>query len=222
MCFSVTTSFIAGGTLSAVGVLTLSKAKTKAEMPFASIPLLFGVQQLLEGVVWLSFSNPALDVVSTYGYSLFSHVIWPIFVPFSILLLEKDPVRKIMLMVSTGIGVAVGIYLFYFIFSEGITSEILNKSISYDSPHLYLPVILTLYVIATCVSFLISSHKIINIIGIVMTASFFIAGWFFSETFVSVWCFFAAIVSVLVFWYIIQNTGKSDRTRQVEKDLITN
>lgn len=85
MCFSATASLIAGGTLSTVGVLTISQAKTKKELPFASIPLLFGIQQLIEGAVWLSFSNSALNSISTYAYSMFSHVLWPIFVPASIL-----------------------------------------------------------------------------------------------------------------------------------------
>ncbi len=219
MCFSATASLIAGGTLSAAGVLTISKAKTKAELPFASIPLLFGIQQLIEGVVWLSFGNSALNIISTYAYSMFSHVLWPIFVPASILLLEKDPVRRRILQVFTGIGLAVGIYLFYFIFQDGVTSQILNKSIAYNSPHLYLPFVLTLYVFATCISFFISSNKIINIIGVVMITSFLIAGWFFSETFISVWCFFAAILSVLVYCYFKR---EFTAVMRVEKDLITN
>ena len=201
MCFSATASFVAGTALSVVGVATIKKAKRKAELSFAAIPLLFGIQQLIEGVVWLSFSNSALNVVSTYAYSMFSHVFWPIFVPIAILLLEKDPVRKKILRVFTGVGLAVGIFLLYFIFQDGIISQVVNKSVLYNSPHLYLPLVLTLYVLATCVSFLISSDKIINIIGIVMLASFTIAGLFFSTTFISVWCFFAAILSFIIFIY---------------------
>ena len=201
MCFSGTASFIAGTTLSLVGVATIKKAKRKAELPFATIPLLFGIQQLIEGIVWLSFSNTAVNVISTYAYSMFSHVFWPIFVPIAILLLEKDPVRKKILRVFTGIGLAVGIFLLYFIFQDGIISQIVNQSVSYNSPHLYLPLVLTLYVFATCISFLISSDKMINIIGIVMLTSFLAAGLFFSTTFISVWCFFAAVLSFIIFLY---------------------
>ena len=211
MCFSATASFVAGTALSAVGVATIKKAKRKAELPFAAIPLLFGIQQLIEGVVWLSFSNSALNVVSTYAYSMFSHVFWPIFVPIAILLLEKDPVRKKILRVFTGVGLAVGIFLLYFIFQDGIISQVVNKSVLYNSPHLYLPLVLTLYVLATCVSFLISSDKIINIIGIVMLASFTIAGLFFSTTFISVWCFFAAILSFIIFIYFYRRNKFESR-----------
>lgn len=201
MCFSATASFVAGGALTATGGLTLAQARTKWELPFASIPLLFGIQQAIEGVVWLSFGFPLLNMVATYAFSMFSHVLWPIFVPIAILLLEKDPVRKKALRLFVGIGLAVGLYLLYFILVDGITAKIINRSISYDATHLYLSFVLMLYVFATCVSGFVSSHRIINIFGSVMLMSFFVAGWFFAETLVSVWCFFAAILSVVVYWY---------------------
>lgn len=205
MCFSATASFVAGGALAATGVATIRKAKTKAELPFASVPLLFGIQQITEGVIWLSFSSTFLNIIATYVYSMFSHVWWPIFVPVSILLLEKNPVRKKILRVFSGIGLAVGIYLFYFILVGGVTSQIVNSSILYNSPHLYLSLVLTLYVLATCGSFFISSNKILNMIGIVMLTSFLVAGLFFSATFISVWCFFAAILSAIIYWYFRRN-----------------
>lgn len=201
MCFSATASFIAGGALSATGVLTISKAKTKAELPFASIPLLFGIQQLIEGVVWLSFGNAAFNIVATYSYSLFSHVLWPILVPFSVLLLETNPARKKILWVFSIIGSTVGLYLLYFIVTEPITSKIVNNSIAYSSPHLFLYPMLFFYLLATCGSCFFSSHRIINLFGIVTFISAAVSAWFFAETFLSVWCFFAAVLSVLVYWY---------------------
>lgn len=88
MCFSATASFAAGTALIAVGGVSLRRSRGKAELPFALVPLLFGVQQLSEGLLWLSFSNdlPLLKSWATYAFSLFSHVLWPTFVPFAILL----------------------------------------------------------------------------------------------------------------------------------------
>ena len=90
MCFSASASFIAGTSLCAVGVATLKRAESRAELPFAAIPLLFGMQQLIEGVIWLTFSHdaPLLKQVMTYLYSGFSHVLWPMYVPFAVGLLE--------------------------------------------------------------------------------------------------------------------------------------
>ena len=51
MCFSASASFIAGTSLSAVGVAALRNTKARSEQPLAAIPLLFGIQQLTEGVI---------------------------------------------------------------------------------------------------------------------------------------------------------------------------
>lgn len=201
MCFSAAASLAAGGTLSVVGGLTLAKVKNKSELPFASIPLLFGIQQAIEGAVWLSFGSPVLNTIATYAYSMFSHVLWPVFVPFAVLMIEKDPVRKKILRLFSFVGLAVGLYLLYFLLVDPITAHIVNNSIAYQSPHLYAYLMMSLYLIATCGSCLVSSHKVIRIFGSVLFISFAIAAWFFIETFLSVWCFFSAILSIIVYWY---------------------
>lgn len=42
MCFTATASFVAGIALSVLGVFTLRATRRKVEVPFASIPLMFG------------------------------------------------------------------------------------------------------------------------------------------------------------------------------------
>lgn len=205
MCFSVSASFIAGSALSAVGVVTIIKTKRKAEIPFAMIPLLFGVQQITEGLIWLSFRFNALWLTTTmtYVYSLFSHILWPIFVPLAVGLLEVVPWRKKALSIFQFMGIAVGVYLLYFIVKFPITSQIVNKSIVYNSPHFYIIPVMILYFAATGISSLFSSHKIINVFGIVTLLSAAAAYQFYALSFVSSWCFFAAILSVTVLLYFI-------------------
>jgi len=207
MCFSAAASFAAGGALSVVGGLTIAQVKKKAELPFASIPLLFGIQQAIEGAVWVSFGSPIVNTVATYAYSMFSHVLWPIFVPFSVLMIETEPTRKKILWLFSFTGLGVGLYLLYFIIADPVTAHIVDSSIAYHSPHLYVYLVMALYLVATCGSCLVSSHRIINIFGVVLFVSFAIASWFFTETFFSVWCFFAAILSVIVYWYFQSNSA---------------
>jgi hypothetical protein len=208
VCFSATASLVAGGALSAVGVVTLMQANTKQEIPLATIPLLFGIQQLLEGAVWLTFGDPALNTAATYAYSIFSHVLWPVFVPIAILLIETNAVRGEILRVICAVGLAVGAYLLYFIIFDPVVAHVVKHSIAYHSPHLYPFATITLYLAATCGSCLVSSHKIINIFGVFLLASFAIAAWFYTETFFSVWCFFAAILSAIILWYFHSSSGR--------------
>ena len=203
MCFSATASFIAGGVLSAVGVVTIKKTEKKSEIPFASIPLLFGIQQIIEGVIWLTFHNNALElnIVMTFIYSVFSHVLWPIFVPLSIMLLEAVPWRKKVMATLWIGGTAVGLYLFYNLFAFPITSRVENHHIVYFSPHFYIYTVMGFYVAATCVSSMFSSHKIIKIFGVMALVAFTISYLFYRISLVSVWCFFAAILSVIIYGY---------------------
>jgi len=203
MCFSVTASFTAGAILSVVGVATIKKARKKSEIPLASIPLFFGVQQFIEGGVWLSFQYgfSFLNQIATYAYLGFVYVLWPILVPFSVGLLETDPHRKNILYAFQVIGVAIGVYLLYFIINAPVVSQIVGKSIIYSMPSQYGVFLVGMYLLATCVSCLFSSHRIINILGVLAVVSFVITYHFYTASYVSVWCFFAALLSGVIYFY---------------------
>ena len=200
MCFSTTASFIGGISLSVLGVATVKMTERKAEIPFAMIPLLFGAQQIVEGMLWLSFrlDAPLLNVTMTYTFTLFSHVLWPMYVPFSIGLMETVTWRKKVISAFQIIGVAVGLYLLYFIIRFPVTSEA-NEHMVYVLPYVNEHPVLEFYLAATCVAPFFSSHRIINIFGALALLLFMVAYWFYTIAFFSVWCFFAAILSVVIY-----------------------
>ena len=201
MCFSATASFAAGTALTVVGVLTVRKSEGKREVPLALIPLLFGVQQLTEGVVWVSLGHDMalLQSWATYIYSMFSHVVWPILVPFAILLVEPRLWRRRAISVFVALGLSVGLYLLFFIVLFPVTASVKGDSIAYDSPHFYLTVVLGGYLLATCISGLFSSHWCIKVFGMLAFILAIAAALVSLTTFVSVWCFNAAILSLLVY-----------------------
>lgn len=203
MCFSATASFTAGAVLSAVGVVTIKKAKSKRALPFAVIPLLFGMQQVIEGAVWLSFNYglPFLNQIATYSFLFFAYILWPIFVPFAVGLLESDTHRKKILYGFQLIGIVVSLYLSYFAVTHQIVSKIINQCIAYTMPPVHGVVVVGFYILAVGVSCIFSSHRIVNIFGILVVFSFALTYYFFTTSFVSVWCFFAAILSAIVYWY---------------------
>ena len=80
-----------------------------------------------------------------------------------------------------------------------VTAHVHGRSIVYDSPHFYIVGVLVIYLLATCVSGLFSSHRCINAFGVL---AFVLAVAFYQvsvNTFVSVWCFFGAVLSLLVY-----------------------
>ena len=203
MCFSATASFTAGVGLLAIGAVTTSRVSRRAELPFALIPALFGIQQLIEGGLWLTFPDNAVLVnsVLTHFYSFFSHVLWPIYVPIAVLLLEPVAWRRKVLTAIALAGAAVGLYLLYFLVTEPIASEVIGRHISYQSPHFYTAAVMTLYVLATCVSSFVSSCKTIRWFGAATFVALVAAYAFFAFWFISVWCFLAAILSMIVLFH---------------------
>ncbi|MBI5470628.1 hypothetical protein HY968_04935 [Candidatus Kaiserbacteria bacterium] len=202
MCFSAPASFAAGATLGVLGVVTISKARTTKEIPLASIPLLLGLQQATEGIVWISFGAPLLNSAATFIYSLFAYVLWPIYVPLAIFLIEPDPVRKSALRLCAFIGGFLSLYLLYFGVTEPVSSEIVGQSIAYHSATLYPIASILIYLVAVCGSCFLSSHRMIQILGLTLFIAFGISYWFYTQTFFSVWCFFAALLSVTIYFHL--------------------
>lgn len=203
MCFSAPASFVAGAALVTVGVATLRLTSRRSQIPFAAIPLLFGVQQLIEGLIWLSFrdASPLSNPPLTFAYSLFSHVLWPIYVPLAVRLVEGVPWRRRALAATQVAGVVVGLYLLYFLVRFPVTSRVLGQHIVYESPHFYIATVMALYLIATCVGSMLASNRTIQLFGALSLATFLAAYAIHAATLVSVWCFFAAILSFIVYGY---------------------
>lgn len=212
MCFSASASFAAGTALLAIGAVTVKKAGHGAELAYAAIPLFFGVQQLIEGMVWLSFSSeePMRNSVVTFAYSLFSHVLWPIYVPFAVLLLEPVRWRRRALAAFLVAGTAVGLYLLVNMFRFPIESRPVGGHIEYVSPHFYVASVMAGYLAGTCISMLFSSQKLVNVFGAAALLSFALAYAIYRQWFISVWCFFAALLSVIVLLHFINRISPKE------------
>ena len=207
MCFSATASLAAGAFLLGIGTMTLRMPRQRSELPYAAIPLLFALQQFTEGVVWLSF-DPGLKAINTgaaYLYSFFSHVLWPVYVPAAVWLLEQQPARRRYLAWTVATGASVGLYLLYTLFATGIVARPIGQHIEYDAPHLYIPVVMALYLAATTGSLLLSSHRRVQLFGALGFAASVVAYLLYARWFISVWCFFAAVLSVVVCLQLAQS-----------------
>jgi hypothetical protein len=205
MCFSANASFVVSSGLIGIGVATINKIKHKFQIPFSIIPVLFSFQQLTEGVLWLSLTTLQfnyLQELATFTFLIFAQVIWPIWVPASIWLLEKNNLRKKILFALLFTGIMVSAYLFYSLINYNIESKINNHHISYL---LAMPKLIyvnggVLYFMVTVIPPFISSIKKMNFLGIILLISYLFTKLVFHEFIISVWCFFASIISLMVLY----------------------
>lgn len=211
MCFSAEASFIVGGALLVIGVTTVRRTLYKKDFPIATIPFIFAIQQLVEGLLWVFLSNNTTSQIPFWLsniYGVFIGIIWPLFAPFAVYCAETDSKRR-KIIASIGIaGLGLAIYTIIGITDQPIIAEIINHSINYKHHVGGYQLVIVLYLLATCVPFVFSSYRHLYIAGIIITIGFFVAYFTFLETFASVWCFFAAIASALIYFYFVHRVKK--------------
>lgn len=215
MCFSATASFGAAIVLSGIGVAAIKKVQKPSQIIFASIPLVFAVQQLSEGILWVSLPNPEnilLQQSMTVVFLIFAQVVWPLCVPVSILLLEKNHKYRIVLKILAGAGLIVSVFLAYCLVFYHVQAEIVGAHISYRQDY---PVSLktygaVLYIMATIAPLFLSTIKRMWMLGVTVLISYIITAVFYEHYILSVWCFFSSVISITVYAIMleIQNMKK--------------
>lgn len=214
MCFSAPASFSAGIVLVALGVAALKKTNHKSQLMFAAIPFIFGVQQLAEGVLWLSLPVPDLISVhktATITFLFFAQILWPIWVPISIMNLEKRKTRNLAQKVLVVIGLVVGIYLAICLLSYPVAAEIHGHHILYklSYPTTIRPFTVFLYAIATITPPLFSHIKRMWMLSLIIFISYLIAAFFYEAYVLSVWCFFSSVISISVYLIVLETNKKT-------------
>lgn len=217
MCFSAGASFTASTILLGIGVASLYKAQSAPQKVLACIPLFFAIQQFIEGVLWLSLMhtiNPQWQQPAMYAFLVFALVIWPMFVPFSMLLLEKEAMRKKILLPLSGAGVLLSIYLLYCLISypANVTASHHHILYDFDFPYAHKWYSGLIYFIPTVIAPFVSSIKRIRLIAVAIVLSYLASRIFYGEYVISIWCYFAAIISIIVLTVII-SLNKSPDTR---------
>lgn len=216
MCFGPVASFTSGAILTAAGAATLktASARSKKALLFAAFPLIFGVQQIIEGLIWLGVDNgPLVNYRKPLAavYLFFAYLVWPIISPVAVYLLETQKTNKRILSVAILMGFSAAIYLLWFVFTYDFKVEIIRHSIQYHVQK-FTPLIGVLYMGSTYASYLCSSHRGIKILGAVNIIFAVIARAYYRKTFDSVWCFFAAILSLGIFFFLRSLNEKETKT----------
>jgi len=208
MCFSAGASFGASAVLSVIGIATIKKAKSSYQIPFASIPLIFAVQQFSEGIGWLALSNSSfapLEKVSTYIFLIFAQIVWPLWVPLAITILEKNAKRKNILKLFVGIGALVSCYFAHRLIMYGAQANIAGHHVAYKQvyPDSFNHIADMFYGVASLVPTFLSKTRRVWIFGSAVTISYIITAFFYEHYILSVWCFFSSIISILIYMIII-------------------
>ena len=205
MCFGPVASFTASAVLAAVGTGVIRNIQSKKELLFAAFPILFSIQQLIEGFLWLAIKhhqNEALLKNLTFAFLVFAYSLWPILCPVSVYAIEYDHERRKILRRLILLGIMTSAYLFFYIIKNPFYVEVLGCSIHYKTFVPWASIFTGMYIIVTVLPYFISSHRSILIFGIPNAVFLGITYLFYEVAFISVWCFFAAILSLNLYFFL--------------------
>ena len=218
MCFSATASFTVSAALVPLGLYTIARVQrtSPAWLAFAVFPLAFGIQQILEGIVWLGLEggNEVAVCIASRGFLFFSHLFWLTWVPFAVWTIETDPARKrlVGLMAVVGFFSGLSVFLPSLLIGDWLRMEVIQRSLDYKTTLIYdgivnRTVLRVVYAVIVVGSLLLSSHRLIQVFGALVAASLALTYAFYAYAFISVWCFFAAILSSYLAVILVRDTG---------------
>jgi hypothetical protein len=203
MCSSAGASFGASAVIMIIGAASIRKVKKPSQILLAAIPFVFGVQQVLEGFLWLAFQNPSyafLEKSMTNTFQFFAQVLWPLWLPLSIMIMQPPGRLKNILRIFVALGACVSVWLGYSVFIGGVDASIVNQHIAYvrTVPDIFTPLTGLIYLMVTVAPSFFSSQKRMWLLGSTVFISYIITAIFYSGNVISVWCFFASLISIAV------------------------
>ncbi len=176
------------------------------------MPVVVGIQQAIEGCVWLALNNGLEAFAHVFGliYIFFVWVFWPSWVPYMCASLETSPGKRKIQLKWAEIGMQFGILLFLpHLFINGwLTPNINGSCMAYNTIVVFdyifpREVTAFIYLIIISIPALISSQAFIRYFGLLLVMLVPITYYFFVHAYLSVLCFFAAIVTMFLVYIVL-------------------
>lgn len=197
MCWSATVDVVIGTGVVLAGAVAVALVRDRRDLPLAALPLLLGAHQLLEAHVWASSSGQGSVITGGFVtlWTLVAFAVLPVYVPFALLVAERE--RRRGQWVAGAVGVPVAAVMTVAV-AHGATATDHGHVLDYGAGIPLLPLVLVGYLVAACVPFLLSPEPTMRELGVVLVIGAVVAGLVNLLAFASVWCALAAAVSVLV------------------------
>ena len=209
-------SFATAAVLLPLGAFSVYKAyyTDRRYLAICTLPLLFGLQQLFEGLVWTGGEAGDFVVVGRYSlaYMFFSWLAWSVWVPISVFFLEPERRKPLYLVFAVmGAILGAGLYVPYFMHQGWLTVTFLPHAISYGGIETFdflVPRYFTYiaYISAVVLPLLVASKREVKIFGILVALVLATTMAFFRYAYISVFCFGGALMSLylvgMIFWIV--------------------
>lgn len=210
MCLSAPVSFTAAAVLIPLGAATMRRAwqTDRRYLAVATLPVLLGVQQLIEGLIWTEGARanlPAVEVLSL-AYTFFAWIAWPVWIPLSAYFVEparRQPAYLIFIIVGAMLGSIQ--WLPYLAHAGWLKVSFLDYAVRYSDQQLLdvivgRPLTYAVYSGLVIVPMLLSSDHRLRVFGGLIALVLAVTLAFFQWAYISVFCFGGAVASLYLVW----------------------
>lgn len=200
MCFSVQADLVAGAVVLPLAVASLREVRHRRELPFALLPTIFCLHQLIEALVWAGTDGDVgagLAHAAAVAYVVIALPLLPTYVPAAVILLEPGDRRRRVLP-FLALGMVVTVFLALTLVRHGVSVHEHPHALVYE---IGLPNALLwtgLYILAVIGASVLSGYRSIVAFGILNLVGLSVVAFLYSQAFASVWCVYAALTSALV------------------------
>ena len=216
MCFSLEADVVAGLVLLPVAAVALREVRHVREVPFAALPLLFALHQLVEAVVWAGFDGYAVSdplrqaaAVVYVGYAM---VVLPTLFPLSVLLLEPQGAR-LRVAPFVLLGVVMSVVFALQVFSAPVAVLAHPHALEYVTGLRNGDLLSIGYVVAVIGPAVLSGYRSLVAFGWANLLGLIVVAYVYVEAFASLWCLYAALTSVLMTVHMIRRRRLPDSDR---------
>lgn len=216
MCFSAEADIVAAAAIAPMAVVALREVRQVRELPFAALPLLFALHQLVEAVVWLGLDGQSVaepvSQAAALAYVAYAMVVLPTLFPLSVLLLEPrgDRLRVAPFVVLGGV---LSVVFAAQVFSGPVSVVGHPHALEYDAGLSDGDVLSVFYVVAVIGPAVLSGYRSVALFGWMNLAGLLVVAYVYVEAFASLWCVYAALTSALMALHMVRRRRLPDSDR---------
>jgi hypothetical protein len=211
VCFSASANFVGSTVLGAIGVATLTEVKHRRELLFAAMPCLFALHQFTEGFVWLALDHKLAPVVAHdagAAFVLYAQGLLPFLLPLSVFLIEPTRDRRRRMLGFTILGCGLAVYLLWGLIAYPLQVSAGDNGVVYLNRISTTTLVAVLYVIATCGALFFSGFRLLVLLAWLNLVGLLTVMVVRRLEFTSLWCAYAAVVSVVIYFFFRRSRHK--------------
>ncbi|WP_405010226.1 DUF6629 family protein [Kitasatospora sp. NBC_01539] len=204
MCWSAEADLVAGAVVTGLGVACLARVRDPRRLPLALLPVVLGLHQLVEAVVWSGAEGRVGADTATAARTAWAFIalpLLPVLVPFGVRCAAPPGAARRRAGWALVLGAAVAVPLAVAVLGGPVTARVRGHTLAYAVGVGPVVLLTAGYLLATVGSLLTAADRTLRLLGVLVGFGAVVCAALWRLEFASTWCALAALASVvLVGW----------------------